>query len=81
MRPGATAKGKHSVKPRRSKLAEEKNISAEEEAEIKAAWEIFALYDVASYEDEKEGVIRSGDVSRAMKSAVPSRRCRDGLRL
>jgi hypothetical protein len=66
-RPTAVAKGKQPAKPRRSKLAQEHDITAEDEAEIKAAWSMFAQHDIEAYEDEKEGVIRTEDVRRAMK--------------
>lgn len=67
------SKGKQPAKPRRSKLAQEHEITAEDEAEIKAAWSMFALKDVENYEDEKEGVIRTDDVRRAMKYVVHHR--------
>lgn len=63
----AVAKGKQPAKPRRSKLAQEHEITAEDEAEIKAAWSMFAQHDVENYEDEKEGVIRTTDVRSCMK--------------
>jgi len=67
-RPTAVARGKQPAKPRRSKLAQEHEITAEDEAEIKAAWSMFALQDIENYEGEKEGVIRTDDVRRAMKA-------------
>jgi hypothetical protein len=70
-RPTAVAKGKQPAKPRRSKLAQEHDITAEDEAEIMAAWSMFAQHDIEAYEDEKEGVIRTEDVRRAMK-CVPA---------
>src|SRR5882757_174175 len=54
-------------KPRRSKLAKENDITAEEETEIKEAWNLFRLDDVEEYEDEKEGVIRTTDVRNVLK--------------
>jgi hypothetical protein len=63
----AVAKGKQPARPRRSKLAQENDITAEDEAEIKAAWSMFAHRGVENYGDEKEGVIRTEDVRRAMK--------------
>ncbi|KAK3952490.1 hypothetical protein QBC32DRAFT_259921 [Pseudoneurospora amorphoporcata] len=48
--------------PRQSKLAKENNITAQEEAEIKEAFSLFA----EPMEGEKEGVIPIGDVRRAM---------------
>jgi len=53
---------------RRSKLAKENDITAEEETEIKEAWSLFRLDDVDGYEDEKEGVIRTRDVEDAMRA-------------
>ena len=66
-RPSAVAKGKQPAKPRRSKLALENEIAAEDEAEIKAAWNMFAQHDTENYEDKREGVIRTEDVRRCMK--------------
>ena len=63
----ALSKGKQPSKPRRSKLAVENEISAEDEAEIKDAWRMFALEEIEGFEDEKEGVMRTEDVRRAMK--------------
>jgi len=72
----ATAKSKASAsskatpsasKARRSKLAKENDITAEEEAEIKEAWNLFRQDDVEEYEDEKEGVIRTVDVKAVLK--------------
>jgi hypothetical protein len=54
-------------KPRRSKLAKENDITAEEEVEIKEAWGLFRLEDIEEYEDEKEGVIRTADVKNVLK--------------
>lgn len=51
---------------RQSKLAKEHNISAEEEAEIKEAFGLFA----EPMEGEKEGVIPIEDVRRAMMSVA-----------
>ena len=55
---------------RRSKLAKENDITGEEEAEIKSAWQLFAIkgddVDVEEYQDEKEGVLRTGDVKAAL---------------
>ncbi|KAL0465647.1 hypothetical protein QR685DRAFT_548562 [Neurospora intermedia] len=48
--------------PRQSKLAKENNITAQEEAEIKEAFGLFA----EPMDGEKEGVIPIGDVRRAM---------------
>ncbi|KAH7632976.1 hypothetical protein B0T09DRAFT_406536 [Sordaria sp. MPI-SDFR-AT-0083] len=48
--------------PRQSKLAKENNITAQEEAEIKEAFSLFA----EPMDGEKEGVIPIGDVRRAM---------------
>ncbi|KAK5442675.1 hypothetical protein LTS15_010882 [Exophiala xenobiotica] len=55
-------------KPRRSKLAKESEITAEQETEIKEAWNLFRLDDVDEYEDEKEGVIRTGEVKDALRA-------------
>jgi hypothetical protein len=61
------AKSKQPARARRSKLAQENEISAQDEAEIKDAWRVFAVHDVEDFEDEKEGVMRTEDVRRAMK--------------
>lgn len=63
----APSTGKQPAKARRSKLAQENEISAEDEAEIKEAWRMFATNDVEGFEDEKEGGMRTEDVRRAMK--------------
>ena len=52
---------------RRSKLAKDNDISAEQETEIKSAWSLFHRFDVENFEEEKEGVIRTTDVERALK--------------
>jgi Ca2+-binding EF-hand superfamily protein len=62
----AVAKGKQPAKPRRSKLAQENDITAEDEHEIKEAWQLFSQEGVDGYEDEKEGVIRTQDVRKCM---------------
>jgi phosphoenolpyruvate carboxylase len=66
------SKGKQSTstsasKSRRSKLAKENDISAEEEDEIKEAWNLFRIDGAEEYEDEKEGVIRTSDVQQVLK--------------
>ena len=61
------ARDKQPAKPRRSKLAQGHDITANDEEEIKASWSMFAQHDIEAYEDEKEGVIRTEDVRRAMK--------------
>jgi hydroxyacylglutathione hydrolase len=48
--------------PRRSKLAKEHNITAEEEAEIKEAFGLFA----EPMDGEKEGILPIDDLRRAM---------------
>ena len=62
--------GKPPAKARRSKLAQENEISAEDEAQIKNAWQMFAVHDLEGFEDEKEGVMRTEEVRRAMKYAL-----------
>ncbi|KAL1966882.1 hypothetical protein VTN77DRAFT_3847 [Rasamsonia byssochlamydoides] len=52
-------------KSRQSKLAKENNITAEEENEIKEAFRLFATVN-EEFADEKEGVIRTEDVRRAL---------------
>ncbi|EHY53279.1 hypothetical protein ABEF92_000617 [Exophiala dermatitidis] len=64
----STKAGPSSSKPRRSKLAKENDLTAEEEAEIKQAWNLFRLDDIEEYEDEKEGVIRTKDVRNVLKA-------------
>ncbi|EXJ78893.1 hypothetical protein A1O1_09295 [Capronia coronata CBS 617.96] len=60
--------GPAAPKSRRSKLAKENDLTAEEEAEIKEAWNLFRLDDVDEYEDEKAGVIRTTDVRNVLKA-------------
>lgn len=55
--------------PRRSKLAKENDLSAEQEVEIKDAWAIFREDDIENFEDEKEGVIQTSKVGLVMKWA------------
>lgn len=62
----AVARGKQPAKPRRSKLAQENDITAEDEREIKEAWQLFSHEGIGGYEDEKEGVIRTQDVRKCM---------------
>ncbi|KAH8705361.1 EF-hand superfamily Ca2+modulated protein [Talaromyces proteolyticus] len=59
---GAATKDK---KRRASKLAKENSISAEEELEIKEAFQLFANKN-AEFQDEKEGVMQTEDVRRAL---------------
>ncbi|KAI1907344.1 hypothetical protein LOZ12_003391 [Ophidiomyces ophidiicola] len=57
-------------KARISKLAKENDITTEEEAEIKEAFRLFAIRELAEdleeFSSEKEGVIRTADVRRAL---------------
>lgn len=66
-RPPVASTSKQPAKGRRSKLAQENEISAQDEVEIKDAWEMFAVHDIEEFRDEKEGVMRTEDVRRAMK--------------
>ncbi|PGH03231.1 hypothetical protein AJ79_07426 [Helicocarpus griseus UAMH5409] len=52
-------------KPRQSKLAKENNVTAAEEAEIKEAFCLFAIKS-DEYPAEKDGVIKTPDVRRAL---------------
>ncbi|KAI9852522.1 MAG: hypothetical protein M1824_001871 [Vezdaea acicularis] len=56
--------------PKRSKIARENDLTANEEAEIKEAFHLFSLSGsetgVRGFEDEKEGVIPTADVRRAL---------------
>ncbi|RYP77065.1 hypothetical protein DL771_001355 [Monosporascus sp. 5C6A] len=61
-RKAATTTTSEAPKERQSKLAKEHNISAGQEREIKEAFALFA----EPMEGEKEGVIPTGDVRRAM---------------
>ena len=54
---------------RRSKLAKDNDITAEQETAIKAVWQMLSLKGAEGYEDEKEGVIRTEDVQKALKYA------------
>ncbi|KAI1076257.1 calmodulin [Whalleya microplaca] len=62
MPPKRKAAASAAPKERQSKLAKEHNISAREEREIKEAFALFA----EPMEGEKEGVIPTNDVRRAM---------------
>ncbi|KAE9963496.1 hypothetical protein BLS_009240 [Venturia inaequalis] len=53
-------------KPRLTKLAKEKNISNDQEAEIRDAFGLFAVTGIKGYAKEKEGVIKSEDVRRCL---------------
>lgn len=57
-------------KARLSKLAKENDITAEEESEIKEAFRLFAITEITSdneeYASEKEGVMKTPDVRRAL---------------
>ncbi|KAL2011421.1 hypothetical protein VTN00DRAFT_4139 [Thermoascus crustaceus] len=65
-RGGGTATAAPKVKKgRQSKLAKENDITAEEENEIKEAFHLFSTTN-EEFEDEKEGVIRTEDVRRAL---------------
>ncbi len=73
-RPGSSkdASASTTKSARRSKLAKENDITAEEEIEIKEAWNLFRVPDDdidldEEYRDEKEGVIRTSDVRNALK--------------
>ncbi|QKX58413.1 uncharacterized protein TRUGW13939_05535 [Talaromyces rugulosus] len=61
-RGGGAAKEK---KRRQSKLAKENDISADEENEIKEAFQLFASKNV-EFKDEKDGVMQTEDVRRAL---------------
>ncbi|EZF35999.1 hypothetical protein H101_00474 [Trichophyton interdigitale H6] len=62
----ASSAGPKEKKPRLSKLAKENNITSEEEAEIREAFHLFAVTDNEEYASEKEGVIATRDVRRAL---------------
>ncbi|KIW33161.1 uncharacterized protein PV07_00032 [Cladophialophora immunda] len=68
VRPARDTNPSATSKSRRSKLAKENDITAEEEAGIKEAWSLFCLDEVEEYEDEKGGVIRTSDVQNALKA-------------
>ncbi|KAK2861141.1 hypothetical protein FQN49_004507 [Arthroderma sp. PD_2] len=62
----ASSGGPKEKKPRLSKLAKDNNITSEEEAEIKEAFHLFAVFDNDEYPSEKEGVIATRDVRRVL---------------
>jgi hypothetical protein len=64
---GAATKPTAPKAARRSALAKENDITAEEEAEIKEAWNLFRLEDVEGYEDEREGVLRTSNVRHVLR--------------
>lgn len=53
---------------RRSKLAKDNDISAEEEREISEAWTMYCEEDVEGHEDEKDGVLATSKVRIVMKA-------------
>lgn len=55
---------------KRSKLAKDNGITAEDEAEIKATWVLFRQQGVQGYNDEKEGVVKTQDIQSLMRSAT-----------
>jgi hypothetical protein len=50
---------------RASKLAKENGLSADQEAEIREAFALFAVHH-PDHEDAKEGVLRKDDVRRCL---------------
>lgn len=64
----AAAAPKSAPKPRRSKLAKDNDLSAENEREIHEAWAICREDDIEGFEDEKEGVIATSKVKVVMKA-------------
>lgn len=65
----ATSKASRSApKGRRSKLAKDNDLSAEDEREIQEAWAIYRDDSIGGYEDEKEGVIPTSKVKMVMKA-------------
>lgn len=68
-RAAATPKAtKSAPKPRRSKLAKDNDLTAEDEREIQEAWAIYRDNTVSGYEDEKEGVIPTTKVKLVLKA-------------
>ncbi|KAI9678615.1 MAG: centrin, EF-hand protein [Caeruleum heppii] len=53
-------------KARLSRLAKENNLTAEEESEIKEAFQLFAEPQLDDFPDEKNGVLPVADVRRAL---------------
>ncbi|KAK5083625.1 hypothetical protein LTR05_006128 [Lithohypha guttulata] len=64
----AAATPKAPAKTRRSKLAKDNDLSAEQEREIQEAWSIYREDDAEGYEDEKEGVIATSNVRIVMRA-------------
>lgn len=64
----AAAQPPKEKKARQSKLAKQNDITGEEEAEIKEAFHLFCIED-EDYEDEKEGVIPTQSVRKALMYA------------
>jgi hypothetical protein len=54
---------------RASKLAKENGINAEQEAEIREAYALFAVHH-PEHEDSKDGVLRRDDVRRCLMYAI-----------
>jgi hypothetical protein len=61
----ATSSAPKGKKTSQSKLAKENDISAKEEAEIKETFHLFSVEN-EDYASEKEGVIKTQDVRRAL---------------
>lgn len=64
----AGAKSKSAPKTRRSKLAKDNDLSAEDEREIQEAWAICREDGVEGFGDEDEGVILTSKVKVVMKA-------------
>lgn len=63
----APAATKATPQPRRSKLAKDNDISAEQETEIKEAWSLCREDDVENFEGEKEGVVPTSKIAAVMR--------------
>lgn len=67
-RGGAATTAKAPAKPRRSKLAKDNDISAEQEREIQEAWALHKEDEIDGFEDEKQGVVPTRKIPITMRA-------------
>lgn len=63
-----TAAPKATPKPRRSKLAKDNDLSAEDEREIDEAWALCREDAVEGWEEEKKGVVATKNIKTVMRA-------------
>lgn len=67
-RGGSASTAKAPAKPRRSKLAKDNDISAEQEREIQEAWALYKEDEVEGFEEEKQGVVPTKKIPVTMRA-------------